>query len=74
VVKEKELTDPNSYLNRAMPGEMLFVLLGRDASTPVAIKAWIVDRLRTRKNNLDDEQIQEALACVYALEKELEIL
>lgn len=58
--KRDELTDPTSCLNKAHDDEWTFVLLGRDAAAPFAVKAWIAERIRLGKNNPDDPQIKEA--------------
>ncbi len=68
--KRHELTDPNSCINRARDNEMTFVLLGRDAAAPVAIRAWIVERIRLGKNKADDPQILEAAGCADRMELE----
>lgn len=68
MIKTRELADPKSCLNKARHEEMLFVLLGRDAAAPVAIRAWVAERIRLGKNEPDDEQIWEALACAKAME------
>lgn len=72
--KREELTDPNSCMNRAKDDEMTFVLLARDAAAPVAIRAWVEERLRLGKNRrLDiqilDIQIIEALSCAIEMER-----
>jgi len=61
MLKRDEISDPNSCLNRARDDEQTFVLLGRDAAAPAAIRAWVNERLRLGKNMLEDAQIQEAL-------------
>lgn len=66
--KRDELADPKSCLNRAWDGEMTFVLLGRDAAAPVAIRAWITERVRLGRNTADDAQIQDAERCARAME------
>ena len=58
--KEEELAHPTSCLNKARPAEWLFVLLGRDAAAPVAVRAWVAERLRLGKNAPGDPQIVEA--------------
>jgi len=68
--KHDELTDPSSCLNRATDREMTFVLLGRDAAAPVAIRAWIKERIRIGKNHHDDPQILEAEHCAQVMEAE----
>lgn len=68
--KQDEITDPSSCLNKAKPTEWLFVLLGRDAAAPAAVRAWIGERLRLGKNQPDDPQIVEALRWADAVEAE----
>jgi hypothetical protein len=65
--KQEELSDPNSCLNRAEPGEMIFVLLGRDVAAPAAIEKWAGDRIRLGKNTSDDQQIRHALSCANVM-------
>ena len=55
-------------MSRARPDEMTFVLLGRDSAAPVAIRAWVAERILLGKNRPDDHQILEALACAKAME------
>lgn len=66
--KRDELTNPNSCMSKAGPDEMTFVLLGRDVAAPVAIRAWVNERIRVGKNNADDPQIKEALDCALWME------
>ena len=68
--KSDELTNPESCMNRARNDEWTFVLLGRDAAAPIAIRAWANERMRTGKNKLHDPQILEALDCAAAMELE----
>ena len=68
MIKTDELTDSNSCMNRARDDEMTFVLLARDAAAPVAIKAWVAERIRLGKNKLEDAQIQDALHCAVIME------
>jgi hypothetical protein len=65
--KRDELTDPNSCLSRARADELLFVLLGRDRAAPVAVRAWIEERIRSGKNARADAQIVEAEAWIAAV-------
>lgn len=60
----------NTCMAHAHDEEMVFVLLGRDAAAPVAIRAWVAERLRLGKNVATDDQITEALACAATMEKE----
>lgn len=46
------------------------MLLSRDAAAPVAIRAWVVERLRLGKNAEGDAQIVEALECAATMENE----
>lgn len=68
--KKDELTKSHTCMQSAHPEEMVFVLLGRDPAAPVAIRAWIEERLRLGKNELTDAQIMEALACAETMEQE----
>ncbi len=68
--KRDELTHQGSCLNRARDDEWLFVLLGRDAAAPIAVRAWIEERIRIGKNQWADPQIVEALAWVRTVEAE----
>ncbi len=69
MIKREELSDPRSCMSRAHHDEMAFVLLGRDVAAPVAIRAWITERIRLGKNSPTDEQITEALTCAIAMER-----
>jgi hypothetical protein len=68
--KRDELTRPEACMVRARDDEMTFVLLGRDAAAPVAIRAWIAERIRSGKNRPEDPQIVEAGECARAMEAE----
>ena len=68
--KRDELTSPDSCMSRAADDEMTFVLLGRDAAAPAAIRAWVEQRLRLGKNRAGDPQIVEALECARTMESE----
>lgn len=68
MIKSQELTDPTSCLSKAGYSELLFVLLGRDPAAPVAIRAWVEERIRLGKNKVSDDQIKEALACANDIE------
>lgn len=68
--KQDELTNPNGCMFRARDEEMTFVLLGRDAAAPAAIRAWVDERIRLRKNGILDVQIIEALECAATMERE----
>jgi hypothetical protein len=65
MLKCDEIADPNSCLNKAKDDERIFVLLARDPAAPAAIRAWIGERLRTGKNQLNDPKILEAQICAH---------
>jgi hypothetical protein len=68
--KKDELTREDTCMQHAHPEEMVFVLLSRDAAAPVAIRAWVAERLRLGKNVETDLQIVEALECARTMETE----
>lgn len=65
--KRDELADPRSCMNRAADDEWTFVLLSRDAAAPVAVRAWIEERVRLGKNRRDDAQIVDAEEWIAAV-------
>jgi hypothetical protein len=69
VLKAAEKVDGQSCWNKAAFNEMTFILLGRDAAAPVAIRAWIVERIRLGKNQPGDHQIEEAERCAQFIER-----
>ena len=71
MLKQDEIDHPASCLNKARDGERLFILLARDPAAPVAIRAWITERIRLGKNAPGDEQIRDAFenACLMELER-----
>jgi hypothetical protein len=70
MLKRDELEDSNSCLSKAADSERLFVLLARDPAAPAAIRAWVAERIRLRKNTIGDDQIIEALDCANRMEHE----
>lgn len=68
--KLDELSNPNSCLNRAKDGEMIFVLIGHDIAAPYAIRGWAEERVAKGKNQWSDPQIVEALECANIMERE----
>lgn len=68
--KKDELTREHTCMQHAHPEEMVFVMLSRDAAAPVAIRAWVAERLRLGKNVETDAQIVEALECARVMETE----
>ena len=69
MMKRKEISDPTSCLNHAEEDEIVFVLLARDPAAPLAIRAWIQERLKLDKNDPYDDQISEASECIKEMEK-----
>lgn len=70
MLKRDEIENQSSCLNKARDAEYLFVLLARDPAAPVAIRAWVSERLRLGKNKPEDPQIQEAVECANLMEME----
>jgi hypothetical protein len=70
MIKRDEIEYTESCLNRARDDERIFVLLARDPAAPVAIRAWVAERIRIGKNVLDDAQVVEALDCALRMERE----
>jgi hypothetical protein len=68
--KEDELSKEHTCMQHAHAKEMVFVLLSRDAAAPVAIRAWVAERLRLGKNTEADAQIVDALECARIMETE----
>jgi hypothetical protein len=68
--KRDEMTSPASCMSRAQDNEMTFVLLGRDAAAPAAIRAWIAERVRLGKNLPGDAQLVDAEECACVMENE----
>lgn len=69
--KRDELVDPTSCLSRARDDEWTFVLLGRDIAAPAAVRAWIEERIRLRKNRRSDPQIVEAEQWIETVTRDL---
>lgn len=65
-----ELALQRSCINRALPSEMLFVLLGRDKAAPAAIRHWVSERVRLGLNKEGDAQIVGALNAAAIMEVE----
>lgn len=64
-----EEADPSSCWNRALPGEEVFVLLGRDPAAPSAIRFWASQRVLLGRNAAGDTQIVSALRMAERLER-----
>lgn len=68
--KKDELAKATTCMAHAHDEEMVFVLLSRDAAAPVAIRAWVAERVKLGKNVESDPQIVEALECASTMERE----
>lgn len=67
--KQEALQDPNSCWNRALWSEPVFILLGRDKSAAVAIRAWIHHRLISGKSSPSSKEIISARREADEIEK-----
>lgn len=63
----------NGCWARAQENELVFVLLERDHSAPVAIRAWVAHRVETGKNEAGDSQITEAIECAAQMETHADV-
>ena len=67
-IDEKE--QMTSCLNRALPHEIVFTLLGRDRTAPAVIRFWCEERVRLGNNEPNDQQIIGALSDAEEMEKQ----
>lgn len=67
MIKVEEINNPNSCLNKAKDGEMLFVLLARDPAFASTVRFWIQERIRLGLNAEQDVKIQEAANCAHVV-------
>ena len=67
MIKRHEIARADSCMNKALPEEMIFVLLARDEAAPATIKFWIEERIRLGKNKPNDPQIKDAEECARAM-------
>jgi hypothetical protein len=74
MLKRDELNDPQSCLSRAHDDEMTFVLLARDPAAPVAVRAWLAERVRLGLNRLGDLEINEAEAIASIMDVARELI
>jgi hypothetical protein len=54
---------------RAEPDEPMFILLARDPAAAHAIREWMAARMRIGKNTIGDAQMNDALNCIYEMER-----
>lgn len=69
-MRKKDLSKEHTCMHHAHAEEMVFVLLSRDIAAPVAVRAWVAERLRLGKNVETDAQIVDALECARVMETE----
>lgn len=67
MIRTKELSDPKSCFNKAMPDEPMFVLLARDRDAPAVIRYWL--KLRAGRKDLRLDQAVEAESCAIRMEE-----
>lgn len=72
--KIDEQLNGESCLNKAKQWEMLFVLMARDPAAPVAIRAWIAERVRIGRNAPTDSKIMAAEQCAEMMEQQFQEL
>lgn len=68
IVGTKNNPAPFDCYANAEPDEPIFVLLARDPAASRTLQRWANLRVALGKNELDDAQITEALACAQAME------
>jgi hypothetical protein len=59
--RHEEIMDPDSCFNKALPDELMFVLLERDEAAPYAVEEWARKRIELGLNSPDDLKILSAL-------------
>lgn len=69
MLKSDEINKAASCWNKAREDERMFILLERDLTAPVIIRAWVTERLRVGLNTATDKQILEALQCADLMEQ-----
>lgn len=74
MLKSDEIIKPQSCLNLALPNEMLFVLLARDAAAAETIRFWAGARVAMGLNEPDDVQIKTALETANLMQEQLPVL
>ena len=68
MLKQSELSEPNSCMSRARDDEMTFVVLERDVAAAETIRFWCRERVRIGKNEWGDSQIVEAMGCALYID------
>ena len=63
--KIDELKNPNSTLSKTDENKIIFILRGRDMSSPKIIMEWI----QTNMHHLTNEKLRDAFECALAMMK-----
>ncbi len=74
MIKSRELTEPNSCMNKAEDDEIVFVLLARDAAAAYAVRDWAHMRITMGLNTMEDPQIIEAFKCAEKMDAQRPII
>lgn len=70
--KMDEIATTNSCLNKAHNDEMIFVLRAKDPAAPIAIRAWIAERMRLGMDDFSGEKLNNAHQCAITMEEQRE--
>lgn len=70
MTKADEVADPESCLNKAADGEMLFVVLARDPAAAATVRFWVRERVRLGVNSPGDLKLLNALGCADVMENQ----
>ena len=70
MLKQDEIQNLNSCLNKAKSHEMVFVLRAHDPVASDVIRYWIKLRCESGKNTSLDNEIREAWDCAAIMEKQ----
>lgn len=67
MTKQENIYRQDSCWNKARDDEPIFIILGRDRASLVAIDAWCNERIKLGLNHRDDPQTIEAMQCAIAM-------
>lgn len=68
MIKDDEINNENSCLNKARGYEGIFVLRAKDPAAPAAILAWIKARIQLDLNQAGDAKLIEAENCALLMD------
>lgn len=74
MIKEQEILNPNSCLNRALNGEPLFVLRANDETAPDLVTVWAIKYMNSkggweRMSAAQQQKFSEALNCAHQMKE-----